>query len=225
MCAPRAGRTLDAVRCRIAVCTALLLAVAAGARPELNIELRGSTIDIRARQVPLQQVLDQLAQKTGMKIVYDTEPPQDQVSLELSGFGVPAALTELLRGHGLHYVTMMDRSGQRVETLLLTHGGGTGARAQAAPPPPPNPEEHQEYYEEPQEYPEPPPPPEQTPPPPPAPGPVWAPGAVVPPGGGIPGISNIGGPQVPPSAPAHVEPVPPSMEGHHQPPSHQQPET
>ena len=218
MCARQAGRTLNGVRCRVAVCTALLLAFAGGLRAELNIQLRGATVDIRVRQVPLQQVLDQLAQKTGMKIVYDTEPPQDQVSLELSGFGVPAALTELLRGHGLHYVTMMDRSGQRVETLLLTHGGGGAARAQPAPPPPPNPEEHQEYYEEPQEYPEPPPPPEQTPPPPPPQSPIWAPGTIVPPGGGIPGMSNIGGPPV--SPPAHVDPVPPSMEGQspHQPP-------
>jgi hypothetical protein len=204
------------VRRRIASSTALLVLVAAGVRTEVNIELRGTTVDIRVRQVPLQQVLDQLAQKTGMKIVYDTEPPQDQVSMELTGIGVPAAVTELLRGHGLHYVTMMDRSGQRVETLLLTHGGSGGARP-PAPAPAPVPEEQQEYYEEPQEYPEPPPPPEQTPPPPPAPGPVWAPGTVVPPGGGIPGMSNIGGPP-PGSAPANIQAVPPSMEGQPPPP-------
>ena len=212
----RGGAYTDAVRRRVAIWTAVLFALAAGARPELNIELRGATIAIRARQVPLQQVLDQLSQKTGMKIVYDTEPPQEPVSVELAGLGVPAAVTELLRGHGLHYVTMMDKTGQRVETLLLTHGGGGALRAQQAPPPPPQPEEQQEYYEEPQEFPEPPPPPEQTPPPPPSGGPVWAPGTVVPPGGGIPGLSNIGGP--PPSPPAHVDPVPPSMEGEPPPP-------
>jgi hypothetical protein len=210
-----AGAYTCPVRRRVAVCTALLLAAAAGATPELNIQLHDGTIDIRVRQVPLQQVLDQLAQKTGMKIVYDTEPPQDQISLELTGLGVPAAVTEILRGHGLHYVTMMDKSGQRVETLLLTHGASGAVRPQAAAAPPPNPEEHQEYYEEPQEYPEPPPPPEQTPPPTPPPGPVFAPGTIIQPGGGIPGISNIGG-VPPPSAPAQVDPVPPSMEGHPQ---------
>lgn len=196
--------------------TLALLALAMVAGAELNIQLNGATVDIRARQVPLQQVLDQLSQKTGMKIVYDTEPPQDTVSFELKGFHVPAAVTELLRGHGLTYIMAMDDTGQRVATLLLTHGGGGALKGQPPPPPPPVQEEQQEYYEEPQEYPEPPPPPEQTPPPPPMPGPVWAPGSVVPPGGGIPGLTNIGGP--PPSPPSHIEHVPPSMEGEPPPP-------
>jgi hypothetical protein len=197
--------------------TAALLAVAIVAGAELNIQLKGVTVDIHARQVPLQQVLDQLSQKTGMKIVYDTEPPQETISVDFKGLGVPAAVTELLRGHGLTYVMAMDRSGQRVATLLLTHGGGGAVRGGApAPPPPMQPEEPQEYYEEPQEYPEPPPPPEQTPPPPPPSGPVFAPGSVVQPGGGIPGLTNIGGP--PASPPAHIEQVPPSMEGEPPPP-------
>src|SRR5687768_1212217 len=56
--AHRPGRKLDAVRGRIVFCTALSLALAGGARSEVNIQLRGATVDIRARHVPLQQILD-----------------------------------------------------------------------------------------------------------------------------------------------------------------------
>jgi hypothetical protein len=180
----------------------------------MDVQVKGLTVDIRVRQVPLQQVLDQISAKTGMKIVYDTEPPQDQVTLELHALAFPAAVNEVLRGHGLTYALVMDATGQRVDKLLLTHGGGGAAHN--APPPQPMPQppegEQQEYYEEPQEYPEPPPPPE-TPPatPPPA---VWTPAPI---NGQIPGLSNIGV-NTPPPTPMPQAP-PSSVEG--QPPPQQ----
>src|SRR6187402_55630 len=101
------------------------------ARPELDIQVRGGSVDVRAQRVPLQQILDGLSQKTGMKIVYDTEPPQDLVTFDLRGLNMQDIVTELLRGHGLTYAVRMDPTGARVETLLLTDGGGGGGNRAA----------------------------------------------------------------------------------------------
>ena len=43
---------------KIFVATAVFTLVAVSARSELEIQVRGSSVDIRARRVPLQQVLD-----------------------------------------------------------------------------------------------------------------------------------------------------------------------
>jgi hypothetical protein len=224
LCAPLAGRTLESVRTRTLlriVWTAVLLLAAAPARSELDVQVRGTFVDVRAQRVSLQQVLDMLSQKTGMAIVYDTEPPQDMVSVDLRDVNVRSAVTQLLTGHGLTYALVMDPTGLRVNKLLLTHGGGGAVRASAPPAPQPPPDmmnEQQEYYEEP-EPPEPPPPAEQqTPPPTPAPGIGWVPGPATWPGQGIPGIPSMGGP--PSSAPANIQQVPPSSE----PPPPPQPE-
>jgi hypothetical protein len=198
------------VRSKVLTLTAGLLSLAVMAQPELNIQVRGSAVDIRAQRVPLQQVLDNLSQKTGMKVIYDTEPPQEIVTLDLRDMGMRGALMQLLQGHGLTYAVRMDPTGTRVETLLLTHGGGGALKA--APPPPPQmmmqeQAEQQEYYEEMAEPNEPPPPPEPTPPPTPTPAAFWTPAPFP---QGIPGI-QMGGP--PQSTPGHIEQVPPSLEG------------
>jgi len=204
------------VRSRVFVLTAGLLSLADIARSELNIQVRGTSVDIRAQRVPLQQVLDNLSQKTGMKVVYDTEPPQEIVSLDMRDISMRGALMQLLQGHGLTYAVRMDPTGMRVETLLLTHGGAGALKAAPPrqPPPPMMPEqqEQQEYYEEMAEPNEPPPPPEPTPPPTPTPASFWQPAPFP---QSIPGI-QMGGP--PPSAPAQIEQVPPSMEGQPPPP-------
>ena len=211
-----AGRTLENVPTRTPLLTLGLLLLAAPGRTELDVQVRGMMVDIRAQRVSLQQVLDTLSQKTGMSIVYDTEPPQDTVSLDLRDINVRTAVTELLRGHGLTYALVMDPTGLRVNKLLLTHGGGGAVKAAAPqqhqPPPQEMYEQQQEHYEEP-EPPEPPPPPEQTPPPTPAPGIGWVPGPSAWPGQGtqgIPGIPTFGGPGG--SAPANIQQVPPSSE-------------
>jgi len=210
-----AGRTLENVPTRTPLLTLGLLLLAAPGRTELDVQVRGMMVDIRAQRVSLQQVLDTLSQKTGMSIVYDTEPPQDTVSLDLRDINVRTAVTELLRGHGLTYALVMDSTGLRVNKLLLTHGGGGAVKAAApqphqAPPPQEMYDQQQEYYEEP-EPPEPPPPPEQMPPPTPMPGGIQyvPPGGMTWPGQGIPGIPTFGGAG---SMPGSIQQVPPSSE-------------
>jgi hypothetical protein len=196
------------VRSKVFAATLGLMLAAVTARPELDIQVKGFRVDIRAQRVSLQQVLDELSQKTGMKVVYDTEPPQEIVSFDLVGLNLGSAVMQVLNGHGLTYALSMDRTGLRVDTLLLTHGGAGALKAQ--PPPPPMPEQQQEeIYEEPEPN-EPPPPGEPTPTPPPTPAAYWTPGPVLLPGQGLPGMP---GSAPPASEPAHIEQVPPSMEG------------
>jgi hypothetical protein len=200
---------------KVFLATALFTLVAVSAQSELEIQVRGSSVDIRARRVPLQQVLDALSQKTGMKIVYDTEPPQEIVTFDLSNLSVNRALMEVLQGHGLTYAVSMDPSGLKVDTLLLTHGGAGGLKAPSAPPPMPEQEQQQEFYEEP----EPPEPPssEATPVPSPTSAGYWTPAPVV-----FPGMAGPGGQQPPPSqAPPPPDGAPSSMDPNQ--PQHGQP--
>jgi len=163
--------------------------------PPIQIELHGERVSIRAEKVPLVQVLNGVAWEAKMKIVYDTSPPQDVVTIDLRDLTLSDAITQLLRGHGLVYVARMDASGARVDTLVLT-SGGPGAVKMSAPPPPPPAEAPPEYYDaggdpppdqiEPQPDIMPVPPPTPTPP-----SASWQPSPVQFPGMGMPGMPGV----------------------------------
>jgi hypothetical protein len=104
-----------------------LVARVGGSSP-IQIEIRGERVSIRAEKVPLVQVLNGVAWESKMKIVYDTEPPQNVVSVDLKNMLLREAITELLRGHGLVYIARMDPTGTRVDTLVLTNGAAGNVR-------------------------------------------------------------------------------------------------
>jgi hypothetical protein len=182
----------------VAVLSVLVLAgnAFASASP-IQIEIRGDRVSIHAEKVPLVQVLNGVAWESKMKIVYDTSPPQDLVTIDLKDVTLRDAVTQLLRGHGLVYVARMDASGARIDTLVLT-SGGAGPVRMSAPQPPPMPEAPApEYYDAGMEVPPEPmiePQPDIMPPPTPTPpSAAWQPSPVVFPGGmGQPGMGQPG---------------------------------
>jgi hypothetical protein len=113
-----------------------LLVVALEANADVAVQVReDKTVDIRAQRAPLRDVLEALSEKTGIRIVYQMDPPRELVSFSLVGLTARAALTEVLRGQGLTYAFTMAALGEpRVQTLVLT-ASGTGVHR--APPPVP----------------------------------------------------------------------------------------
>jgi hypothetical protein len=125
--------------------------VALRADAGVDVRVHSSTkIDVRAERVALAEVLDALAEKTGMKLVYATERPQDVVVFDLKGVTLREAVTALLRDRGLGYAFTTRPEGKIVERLVITRGGEVRSGS-AAPPPVASSDEvvpHPDYYEE-----------------------------------------------------------------------------
>ena len=69
-------------------------------------------------------MLDGLARKTRMKVVYEGPVPRTPVTVELRGRTPAEAVLGVLEGLGLNYALVLDVSGTEVETLMIV---GTGA--------------------------------------------------------------------------------------------------
>ena len=122
------------------------------AAADVDIRVHSATrIDVRAERAPLAEVLDALAKKTGMTVVYATERPEALVAVDLKGVTLRQAVTELLRDRGLGYAFTARAGGNVVERLVITRGGEAAAGGAVSTPPPDSPDEvvpHPEYYEE-----------------------------------------------------------------------------
>jgi len=137
----------------LVLCQALPLA-----RPStggLEVETHGAQVSIRAHQVPLNRILDRLAQQTGMKVTYESTPPSQPVTATLERLPVRDAVVRLMEGLGVPYVFRTDVSGQRVEILIVS-GGGTSTQAASASSPQEPMEYPAEVIEDVAEYEEPP---------------------------------------------------------------------
>ena len=129
---------------------AVLLFLALPARAEVTVTVAGERVNLRAVAAPLNEVLDQLARRTGMKVVYEGGQPRQPVTLTLESRTPAEAVMAVLEGQGINFGLRTDASGARVERLLVASGGGGAAAGPAAapgrptaagaPPPPPMPD-------------------------------------------------------------------------------------
>ena len=119
---------------------AALLALLAGAA-SIDIQSPGpELLTINVNAAPLADVLERVSQRIGMRVVYETPPPRQLISLRLEARTPVAAVLGILEGLGLSYAVVMDPTGARVETLLFPTSSPAGVRtAGAAPPPAPAP--------------------------------------------------------------------------------------
>jgi hypothetical protein len=93
----------------------------------LEVVAEGAQVSVRAHGVPVNRILDRLAQQTGMKVTYESSPPSQQVTATLEGVPVRDAVVRLMEGLGVGYVFRTDVSGQRVETLIVSGAAGSSA--------------------------------------------------------------------------------------------------
>jgi hypothetical protein len=114
---------------------AALVLVGGMASADVDVQLRGGRVDVRATAAPLSQVLDRLARATGMKVVYQGATPSVLVSLGLEGRTPAEAVFGVLEGLGLNYAFVVDAAGTKVETLILAGAAGPKTASPSGPPP------------------------------------------------------------------------------------------
>lgn len=115
---------------RLPTAAAMALALSAPLQAGVEVTATGDRLDVTAAQAPVSEVLDGLARKTRMKVVYEGPVPRTPVTVELRGRTPAQAVLGVLEGLGLNYVLMLDVSGTEVETLMIV---GAGARPASAP--------------------------------------------------------------------------------------------
>ncbi len=122
----------------------------------LEVEAHGGQVTVRAHQVPLNRILDRLAQQTGMKVTYESTPPSQPVTASLERLAPRDAVVRLMEGLGVAYVFRTDVSGQRVETLIVSGGPATTTQTASTSTPQAGVEYPAEVIEDVAEYEEPP---------------------------------------------------------------------
>jgi hypothetical protein len=118
---------------RLPMSAALALALSAPLQAGVEVTATGDRLDVTAAEVPVSEVLDGLARKTRMKVVYEGPVPRTPVTVELRGRTPAEAVLGVLEGLGLNYALVLDVSGTEVETLIV----GTAAPASAGRATPP----------------------------------------------------------------------------------------
>jgi hypothetical protein len=114
---------------RFLVLTFVLLAARdLGAGVEVRVS--GDRVDVVAQNTPLFEILEGLSRQTHIKLVYEGSPPRQLVSVDLKDRTPAEAVLAVLDGQGLAYAVALDRSGTRVQTLLMS---GSNPPAPAAP--------------------------------------------------------------------------------------------
>jgi hypothetical protein len=93
------------------------------ARAAVDVRQEGERVSVRAEAAPLSEVLDRLSKQLGMKVVYEGAPPRALVTASLSDRTPAEAVLGVLEGLGLDYLARMDKTGARVETLILSAPG------------------------------------------------------------------------------------------------------
>jgi hypothetical protein len=117
----------------------VLLIAAPDVRAAVDVRVSGNRVDIQATNAPLSEILDGLARQLKIKIIYEGPPPKQPLTVDLKNRTPAEAFLALMEGQGLTYAVAMDKSGSRVETVLMA-GGNNAPSANAGPPPPLRPE-------------------------------------------------------------------------------------
>lgn len=114
---------------RFPMAAALALVLSTPLQGGVEVTATGGRLDVTAAQAPVSDVLDGLARKTRMKVVYEGPAPRTPVTVELRGRTPAQAVLGVLEGLGLNYALVLDVSGTEVETLMIV---GTGALTASA---------------------------------------------------------------------------------------------
>jgi hypothetical protein len=93
-------------------------------------------VDVQATNAPLSEILDGMARELKIKIVYEGPPPKQRLTVDLKGRTPAEAFLAVVEGQGLAYAVAMDKSGTKVESLLMA-GGNNAPATNAGPPRPP----------------------------------------------------------------------------------------
>ena len=107
----------------------LVLLAARDLRAGVDVRVTGDRVDVFAQNAPISEILEGLSRQTHIKLVYEGSPPRQLMSVDLKDRTPAEAVLAVLDGQGLAYAVALDRTGTRVQTLLMS----AGAPAPAAP--------------------------------------------------------------------------------------------
>jgi hypothetical protein len=97
------------------------------ASADLDVQSKDGLLTVRARAVPLVEVLDRLSRETGMKLVYMGRRPSQAITVNIEGLSESEAVSRILEGLGLSYLFQMDPSRRRVVMLIIDETSRSGS--------------------------------------------------------------------------------------------------
>lgn len=100
----------------LAACLGVLASPLAG---EVEIRQSGDRVSLLAVSAPAAEILERLARQTGMRIVYDAQPPRQLITTRLEQRTTAEAVLGIMEGLGLNYALVMDSAGTQVDQLLI----------------------------------------------------------------------------------------------------------
>jgi hypothetical protein len=122
---------------KLAFLAAALGLLASPLAAEVEIQRSGDRLNLTAVAAPLSDILDRLASQTGMRVVYDAQPPRQLVTARLDQRTTAEAVVGIMEGLGLNYALVMNVAGTRVDQLLVLGPVGVAAPSTAAARPTP----------------------------------------------------------------------------------------
>jgi hypothetical protein len=114
----------------------LLLPEVPGLSADLEVRAEMGLVTVRARAVPLNDVLQRFCLQTGTELVYEGPQPSPLISVSLKDVPEAEVPTRLLEGLGLNYAYETDATGRRVKTLIIGETFGSGPAGGASRPSP-----------------------------------------------------------------------------------------
>jgi hypothetical protein len=114
---------------RLLAVVAVSLIASQGKTEGVKVHATGALVDVEARGAALSDVLAQLAEATGMRVVYEGPPPRQRITVSLKQRTPADAVAGILEGLGLSYGLTIDDKGGRVQTLVLSASRTTPAPA------------------------------------------------------------------------------------------------
>lgn len=106
--------------------------------PAVDLRVRADNrLDLVATDAPVGEVLDCLADRTGLRLEVDGPPPRQRVSATFVDEALAKIVEQLLTGLGVDYLLAFDPSGARLERLILVEASSPAARPAPRPRPRP----------------------------------------------------------------------------------------
>jgi hypothetical protein len=104
---------------RLRLIPGLLIMAASALHAEVEIRTGGDRVSVHAVSAPISEILASLARQTGMRLTYDAPLPRQSLTATLEDRTPAEVVLSVLEGLGLNYALVMDRSGSKVDQLLI----------------------------------------------------------------------------------------------------------
>src|SRR5258708_14296631 len=96
--------------------TFVALAGAVAAPSDVQVKIHDGRMAIEAVNVSLPAVIDRVASRTGMKVIYDGTPPEQVIKVSLTERSTADAVLGVLEGPGVNFALILNPPGTPGQT-------------------------------------------------------------------------------------------------------------